>query len=194
MGVIMGEKISARPILKSVSELFRFLDEKNYLNLPDGCTAEELNGILFGGSDVKLTVYENRDKGDYSEKGYFELFKLLTRILTIVRMRKGQQYQGSWCENGEHTVFDNVRRKYNRLENHYIHGHNAQDGESLFDTCGDSGNYNYMLCTWFMVNRTDMFKSWLNDSTILEPKECSFFMDIWEKIMNQYFKGEIENG
>jgi hypothetical protein len=89
-----------------------------------------------------------------------EVVELLVRLYA----HKNPTYGDNWCRYGEFGVFDNVARKFGRIEVALADRHESP----RIDDTVDLGVYGILQVAWHRANRPEEFAAWLEQAFIPE--------------------------
>ena len=104
--------------------------------------------------------------------------KEIMPVLIKLQSDKGRQYGRSYCKMGETSIYFNVARKYDRIENimkraledgveKTLHGGDSSTAtETFLDTVADIANYSLLWVGWIKENYPDEWERFVKTNNL----------------------------
>jgi len=116
-----------------------------------------------------IRVVRAKDAGEYHDSEptikigtpptYQRIGETLGTLAQIYAV-KNPLYGSAWCKRGEHEIFHNVARKFDRMDEHITYKKKSPDLLRP-DDVADLGNYGAMQLAYYLHHRVDQFRTWI---------------------------------
>lgn len=117
--------------------------------------------------------------------------RLVFEIFLVIHKNKSKHYGNAWKKRGWRGIFDNLCRKWDRIDNvfqntelykeHIESNDVKRDTETILDTMGDLGNYCFLAVTELLFTKEAMFEAWLESSLGLTKEDKLRLRDVDKK-------------